>query len=277
MKSEKGFGRFWQSVKHELRENRSAFIVYSALRILVIGIMILQIFNKNFQNVFLCLLTLILFIMPSVVQATFKVEFPTLLEIIILLFIFAAEILGEISAFYIRFPYWDTILHTLNGFLCGAIGFSLVEIMNGNKKLRFELSPLFMAVVAFCFSMTIGVTWEIFEFSMDTIYHMDMQKDTVIHSIYTVTLDPLADNNCVGITGISEVAVNGSDLGLGGYLDIGLLDTMYDLIVNVIGAFVFSVLGYGFVKYKDTKSFVNGLIPESWSEEKKAGKHMENE
>lgn len=277
MKQEKRFGRFWQSVKHELRENRSAFIVYSALRIMVIGMMILQVFNRNFQNVFLCLLTLILFIMPSVVQATFKVEFPTLLEIIILLFIFAAEILGEISAFYIKFPYWDTILHTLNGFLCGAIGFSLVEIMNGNKRLRFQLSPLFMAVVAFCFSMTIGVVWEIFEFSMDTLYHLDMQKDTVIHAIYTVTLDPLADNNCVGITGITDVIINGEELGLGGYLDIGLMDTMYDLIVNVIGAAVFSILGYGYVKYKDTKSFVNGLIPESWSEEKKAGKHMESE
>lgn len=272
---EKRTGRFWKSVKSELKENRSAFIVYSTLRILVIGVMILQIFNRNFQNAFLCILTLILFIMPSVVQATFKVEFPTLLEIIILLFIFAAEILGEISAFYIKFPYWDTVLHTLNGFLCGAIGFSLVEIMNGNKRLRFELSPLFMAVVAFCFSMTIGVTWEIFEFSMDSLYHLDMQKDTIIHSIYTVSLDPMNDNNCVAVTGIEDVVLNGRDLGLGGYLDIGLMDTMYDLIVNFIGAFVFSVLGYGYVKYKDTKSFVNGLIPESWSDEKKAGSHTE--
>lgn len=268
--------KFWQSVKHELRENRSAFIVYTLLRIMVIGMMVLQIFNRNFQNVFLCILTLVLLIMPSVVQATFKVEFPTLLEIIILLFIFAAEILGEISAFYIKFPYWDTILHTLNGFLCGAIGFSMVEIINGNKKLRFELSPLFMAVVAFCFSMTIGVIWEIFEFSMDTLYHLDMQKDTVINSIYTVTLDPMRDNNCVALTGINEVMINGKELGLGGYLDIGLVDTMYDLLVNFVGAFVFSVLGYGYVKYKDTKSFVNGLLPESWSEEKKNRK-LKNE
>lgn len=277
MKAENRAGKFWQSVKHELRENKSAFIVYSLLRLMVIGMMILQIFNRNFQNVFLCILTLILFIMPSVVQATFKVEFPTLLEIIILLFIFAAEILGEISAFYIKFPYWDTILHTLNGFLCAAIGFSLVEIMNDNKKLRFELSPLFMAVVAFCFSMTIGVAWEIFEFLMDTFYHLDMQKDTVIQSIYTVTLDPLADNNCVAITGITDVVVNGKELGLGGYLDIGLLDTMYDLIVNFVGAFVFSVLGYGYVKYKDTQSFVGGLIPKRWSEEKASGKNADEE
>lgn len=275
MKEEKRSGRFWQSVKHELKENRSAFIVYSALRIMVIGMMVLQMFNRNYQNVFLCILTLFLFIMPSVVQATFKVEFPTLLEITILLFIFAAEILGEISAFYIKFPYWDTILHTLNGFLCAAIGFSLVEIMNGDKRLKFELSPLFMSIVAFCFSMTIGVLWEFFEFGMDTIYHLDMQKDTVIQAIHSVTLDPQKANNCVTIRGIEDVVVNGQELGLGGYLDIGLMDTMYDLIVNFIGAFVFSVLGYGYVKYKDTKSFVNGLIPEAWSDDKKAGKHID--
>lgn len=277
MKEKKKQHIFWQSVKHELRENRRTFIVYSVLRILVIGVMILQMFNHNYQNAFLCVLTLALMIMPSVVQATFKVEFPSLLEIIILLFIFAAEILGEISAFYLRFPYWDTILHTLNGFLCAAIGFSLVEIMNDNKRLKFELSPLFMAIVAFCFSMTIGVLWEFFEFFMDTVYHLDMQKDTIINSIYSVTLDPLKSNTPIQVKDITDVTINGQSLELGGYLDIGLLDTMYDLIVNFIGAFVFSILGYGYVKYKDTHSFVNDLIPESWSEEKKARKHIDNE
>lgn len=274
MKKNKKRHIFWQSVKHELRENRRTFIVYSVLRILVIGMMILQFFNQNYQNFFLCILTLILMIMPSVVQATFKVEFPSLLEIIILLFIFAAEILGEISAFYLKFPYWDTILHTLNGFLCAAIGFSMVEIMNGNKKLKFELSPLFMAIVAFCFSMTIGVLWEFFEFFMDTVYHLDMQKDTIIHSIYSVTLDPTKSNTPIAVKNITDVTINGQPLGLSGYLDIGLKDTMIDLVVNFIGATVFSILGYGYVKYKDRHSFVNGLIPEAWSEEKKAGKHI---
>ena len=274
MKEEKKQHVFWQSVKHELRENKRTFIVYSVLRILVIGIMLLQFFNQNYQNFFLCILTLLLMIMPSVVQATFKVEFPSLLEIIILLFIFAAEILGEISAFYLKFQYWDTILHTLNGFLCAAIGFSMVEIMNGNKKLKFELSPLFMAIVAFCFSMTIGVLWEFFEFFMDTVYHLDMQKDTIINSIYSVTLDPTKSNTLIAVKNITDVTINGQSLGLNGYLDIGLKDTMVDLVVNFIGATVFSILGYGYVKYKDRHSFVNGLIPEAWSEEKKAGKHI---
>lgn len=98
--------------------------------------------------------------MPSLVQVTFKIELPSALEITILIFIFAAEILGEIQEFYLAFPFWDTVLHTLNGFLAAAIGFSMVDLLNRSDRLKFELSPLFMAIVAFCFSMTIGVVWE---------------------------------------------------------------------------------------------------------------------
>jgi len=115
---------FRQALETELRENRKTFIVYSILRVLVIVVMILQLFNHNFENAFLCVLTLVLMIVPGILQVTFKIEFPSTLEIIILLFIFAAEILGEISSFYIYFPHWDTILHTINGFLCAALGMS---------------------------------------------------------------------------------------------------------------------------------------------------------
>ena len=178
---------FWAAVKNELHENKKTFVVYTGLRLLVIIMMLLQIFNHNYEQVFLCALTLILMIMPSVVQVTFKMEFPSMLEIIILLFIFAAEILGEIASFYIHFPYWDTILHTLSGFLCAALGLSLVEILNRDERLKFKLSPLFMAIVAFCFSMTIGVLWEFFEFGMDNFFKLDMQKDTVITSISSMS------------------------------------------------------------------------------------------
>jgi len=259
---------FWKSVRAELRENRNTFLVYTGLRFLVICMMILQIFNRNYQNVFLCILTLVLMIIPSVIQAAFKVEFPSPLEIVILIFIFAAEILGEISAFYIRFPYWDTILHTLYGFLCAALGLSLVDLMNRQKKMLFELSPLFMAIVAFCFSMTIGVFWEFFEFGMDYFCCLDMQKDTVVHMISSTYLDPLKDNNTLIIKDIQKVSVNGQVLNVSGYLDIGLFDTMMDLVVNFVGAFTFSVLGYFYMKRRDNKSLIKGLVPEPWSEEK---------
>lgn len=179
-----------EALHMELREHKSSFIVYFTLRFLVIVMMVLQLMNRNYENVFLCAITLMLLVIPSLVQVTFRVEFPTALEIIILVFIFAAEILGEISEFYLLFPFWDTVLHTINGFLAAAIGFSLVDLLNRSEKAVFSLSPLFMAIVAFCFSMTIGVVWEFFEFGMDQIGGLDMQKDTVIHTIRSVTLDP---------------------------------------------------------------------------------------
>ena len=245
----------------ELREHKSSFMVYFTLRILVIVMLILQLLNRNYENVFLCGLTLLLLIIPSLVQITFKVELPTTLEIIILVFIFAAEILGEISEFYLVFPFWDTVLHTLNGFLAAAIGFALVDLLNRSEKTVFSLSPLFMAIVAFCFSMTIGCVWEFFEFGMDQIGGFDMQKDTVIHTISSVTLDPAGHNVPYTIKGITSAAVNGQELGLGGYLDIGLIDTMEDLIVNFIGAFVFSVMGFFYVKSRGKGGIVSRFIP----------------
>lgn len=250
-----------KALRMELREHKSSFIVYMTLRALVILVMILQILNRNFENVFLCALTLVLLIMPSLIQINLKIELPTALEIIMLLFIFAAEILGEIQAYYEKIPMWDTVLHTLNGFLMAAIGFALVDILNRNKKISFQPSPAFLAVVAFCFSMTIGVIWEFFEFGMDQIFHLDMQKDTIVNTIYSVMLDPAGGNRVVGVTGIRNVAVNGESLGLGGYLDIGLLDTMEDLLVNFIGATVFSIIGYFYVKNRGKGKFARRFIP----------------
>ena len=259
---EKGRFRDLRDALHmELREHRSSFIVYFTLRALVIATMILQILNRNYENVFLCALTLLLLIMPSLMQITFRVELPTTLEIIILIFIFAAEILGEIREFYLIFPFWDTALHTLNGFLAAAIGFSLVDLLNRSERTVFNLSPLFTAIVAFCFSMTIGVVWEFFEFGMDQLAGFDMQKDTVIHAIRSVTLDPAGHNVPYEISGITETVVNGQELGLGGYLDIGLIDTMQDLIVNFIGAFVFSVIGFFYVKNRGKGKLAGRFIP----------------
>ena len=261
-KKKKGcFRNLRAALRMELREHRSSFIVYFTLRALVIATMILQILNRNYENVFLCALTLLLLIMPSLMQITFRVELPTTLEIIILIFIFAAEILGEIREFYLIFPFWDTALHTLNGFLAAAIGFLLVDLLNRSERTVFNLSPLFTAIVAFCFSMTIGVVWEFFEFGMDQLAGFDMQKDTVIHAIRSVTLDPAGHNVPYEISGITETVVNGQELGLGGYLDIGLIDTMQDLIVNFIGAFVFSVIGFFYVKNRGKGKLAGRFIP----------------
>lgn len=256
-----------KAIAMELREHRSSFLVYMTLRILVMLTMILQIFNRNFENVFLCGLTLLLLMLPSLFQITFKVELPTTLEIFILVFIFAAEILGEIREFYIIFPFWDTVLHTINGFLAAAIGFSLVDLLNRSEKAHIQLSPLFTAIVAFCFSMTIGVVWEMFEFAMDQLAGFDMQKDTVVHTINSVMLNPNNENVVTKIEGITQTVVNGRDLGITGYLDIGLLDTMKDLIVNLIGATVFSAFGYVYVKNRGKKNIIARFVPKRKKEE----------
>lgn len=254
---------FFKQVSDEIRENRKTFIVYSAMRLLVIIIMILQILNRNYENVFLCILTLFLMILPSVFQVKLKIELPSTFEIIILLFIFAAEILGEMSSFYLRFPHWDTILHTLNGFLCAAIGFSLVDIMNENEKIKFKMSPAFLSLVAFCFSMTIGVMWEFGEYSFDYFLHTDTQKDTYIREIYSVDLKDDMRNEVVAIKDIKEVKIidgNNQEYVLDAYLDIGLIDTVEDLFVNFIGASVFSIAGFFVVKYRESTSFLNRLL-----------------
>lgn len=251
--------------KEEVKHKKGVAAVYLTLCLMVILVMIAQFFNGNFENVFLCVLTLVLFLLPTIFERKLKIDLPDTLEIIIMLFIFFAEILGEISAYYTTYQGWDTMLHTLNGFLCAAIGFSLVDMLNREERFSLELSPAFMAIVAFCFSMTIGVLWEFFECSMDLFFMLDMQKDTVTHQISTVMLDPTGGNKTVMIKDITDlIVVAGGEeisLGLGGYLDIGLLDTMKDLFVNLIGAVVFSVVGYFYVKSRGKGRFAGRFIP----------------
>lgn len=229
-----------RAVGMEIREHKSSFAVYVVLR----------------------MLTLLLLLAPAFIQVQFRIELPSVLEVIVLVFVFSAEILGEISSFYEIFPFWDTVLHTMNGFLAAAIGFSLVDLLNRSDRVKFELSPLYLAIVSFCFSMTIGVIWEFFEFGMDQLFGFDMQKDAIVHSISSVMLDPTHTNHAIRINDITQVTVNGQDLGLGGYLDIGLIDTMEDLVVNFIGAVVFSVFGFLYVKNRGKKdSIISRFVP----------------
>ena len=259
---------------HRYYKNQTTLTVYLVLRGLILFILVRAVLRREYQSVFLCALSLILMVMPSIISRKLKIVLPSTLEIIILLFIFAAEILGELNSFYVRVPHWDTMLHTINGFLCAAIGFALVDMMNRNDKFSFQLSPLYLAIVSFCFSMTVGVLWEFFEFSGDYFLSMDMQKDTVVSAIHSVNLDATLTNTVIHIQDIADVIVVHSDgtqeaLGLGGYLDIGIIDTMKDLLVNFIGAVVFSVIGYFYVKKKGQGKVANRFIPYVECEKKK--------
>jgi hypothetical protein len=261
-------------------QNKTTLTVYVVLRALIIFVMVRALLRREYQSMALCGLSLFLMILPSIVSRKLKVVLPSTLEIIILLFIFAAEILGEINSFYMRVPHWDTMLHTINGFLCAAIGFCLVDMMNREERFSFKLSPLYLAIVSFCFSMTVGVIWEFFEFGADQLMGLDMQKDAVIHAIDSVMLDPTRSNTVIHIRDIVDTIVVHSDgtqeaLNIGGYLDVGIIDTMKDLLVNFVGALVFSFIGFFYVKHKGKGKVANRFIPQvdysQESEEKKEG------
>lgn len=256
------------------KNKKATATVYFVLRFLVIVTMVLQFIEGNYENVFMCALTLILFLIPIIIERKLNIKLPNTLEIIIFLFIFSAQILGEVQNFYGIFKYWDTILHTINGFLCAAIGFSMIDILNRSTKFHKMLTPAFVALVAFCFSMTVGVLWEFIEYGMDKTFNTDMQKDRVLSTISSVELNEEGKNKEEVVKDIEKTIIYGNLNGKetvitinGGYLDIGINDTMKDLIVNFIGAVVFSILGLLYIKNRDEYRFAEEFMPVVKTEE----------
>lgn len=248
---------------------KAELLVYLILRGLVVACMLLQLVRGDLNNAFLCLFTLLLFTIPTFIEDKLKIEFPTVLESTVYVFIFAAEILGEINNFYGMIPHWDTMLHTLNGFLCAGVGFSLVDLLNENSE-NLNLSPFFVAVVAFCFSMTIGVFWEFFEFGADQFLNTDMQKDTLLPSVYTVYLNKSGENKTVAVKNITQtyIVTSGEVYDIdNGYIDVGLSDTMLDLFVNFEGALWFSVIGFLHIQNREKHKVISGFIPKKKKEE----------
>ena len=127
---------FRQAMEKELREHKSSFIVFYTLRLLVIVIFVRQIFIGGYESAFYCALAYLLLYVPSWIQVKFHIELPPALEITVLCFIYAAEVLGEVNAFYVVVPHWDTMLHTLNGFLAAAVGFAMVVLLNDDERPR---------------------------------------------------------------------------------------------------------------------------------------------
>ena len=231
------------------KEEPGAFWTYVILRTIVILVLIRSIWIGQYDNAIICVYVLVLYVLPQFVENRMNIEIPSILEIIIFVFVFLAEILGELESFFLKVTFWDTMLHTTAGFLLAAVGFSLVDLLNRSEKIKVQLSPGYLALVAFCFSMTMGVLWEFFEFGADRLLLLDMQKDTVLSQISTVDLDPTLSNTPVVVSGITDMLLELSDgstyrVGLGGYLDIGLYDTMADLFVNFLGAVVFSIIAF---------------------------------
>ena len=261
----------------EARRRTRRLTIRGVLSFFIILTLIRSIFMQRYENVFVCVLSLVLFGLPVLIERSLAIDIPPLMEAVIYCFIFAAEILGEINSFYTIIPGWDTMLHTINGFLVAAVGFCLVDLFDRSERFSFKLSPLFLAIVAFCFSMTIGVLWEFFEFGADQFLGTDMQKDFVVQQINSVSLNPSGLNEVVHVP-IESVEINGEDWTEfpGGYLDIGLIDTMKDLQVNFVGAVAFSVIGFFYVKNRGKGKLAASLIPIVLDPEDEPEKEMQD-
>ena len=198
------------------RNNKVSMIITNLVRLALILIFIRGVIVNDYSQTFIIILTFFITFYPSILSKKFGVYLPNKLEIIITLFIFSAQVLGEMRGFYDKIPWWDTMLHATSGIILGMVGFLLVYLLNEKGDANVNLSPVFVVIVAFCFAMTIGVFWEVFEYSADRLLGFNMQK----------------------------FRLPGQD---------GLVDTMNDLIVDSIGAIVACIFGWIYMKKrKDT-------------------------
>ena len=223
-----------------------------------------QIIFKRYSNIISCTLVLILFVALFIVHKKYNNHISYILMLSFDLFVFSAGILGEVYGFYVRFKNWDIILHTFSGFLCASLGLSLINLFSSNIKLL-NLKPLLVAIFTFCFSMTIAVFFEFSEYGLDMVFKTDHQKDTFTSVISSISLDESKNGKPKIITKINKTVLydqNNKELEIinGGYLDIGLGDTMSDLMVNVVGAFTYSFLSYFYIKKQNSKNLASKFI-----------------
>lgn len=160
-----------------------------------------------------CIVGMIVIFLPSQVERKFGIDIPDTMEIIYFIFLFCAIYLGEVKNFYYKIPYWDTILHAFSAMMLGALGFILVDFFNKKAIKGTHLSPFFVSLFAFCFAMTCGTVWEIYEYLADGILGTNMQKFITAEGVI-----------------------------LTGHAALG--DTMKDIIVDFIGAFIIVAIGY---------------------------------
>lgn len=179
------------------------------LQLVLLGGLALGVLQRQWMNVFLLVGILTLTLLPLILGRRFDVFIPPELELLAVAFVFASLFLGEIQGYYTRFAWWDKILHTGSGFLLGILGFLLVYVLNEAERVELHMRPAFVALFAFTFSVALGAVWEIYEFAMDGLLGLNMQKS-------------------------------------------GLVDTMWDLIVDTLGAGAMAALGYLYMRVDET-------------------------
>jgi len=185
---------------------------------------IFYLIEREWEVVLSGLLTIVLFALPSIYSKQKKIKIPTIFQIVILLFIFASMYLGELHDFFYKYSWWDTMLHSVSAVILAYIGFLLIFTLNRDKQINIKLSPFFIALFTFCFALTVGTIWEIFEYLVDAFFGMNMQKARGLETF---------------IDGIKVCDTR-----------LGVIDTMRDLIVDSLGALFVSISAYFYTKKK---------------------------
>lgn len=194
-----------------LKNTKFEIFFANIFRVLLVISIIISFFRKDYLDFFIAITTLFLTFLPIILAKRNHIKLPASHQVIILAFIFAAQYLGELNSYYIKYWWWDVMLHTMSGVILGFVGVLLVYILNKEDKVDVYLSPFFVSVFAFTFAVATGAIWEIFEFTMDSVLALNMQKS-------------------------------------------GLVDTMWDLIVDSIGAFVAAFYGYLYEKHESSET-----------------------
>lgn len=186
-----------------------------------------------------CLTGCIVIFLPSQLEHRFRIDIPDIMEIMYFIFLFCAIYLGEVRNFYYKVPYWDLILHCFSAAMLGALGFIIVNFLNNTKK-TIDLSPFFVALFAFCFAITCGTVWEIYEFLADGVLGTNMQKFTTGEGVVLIGRD-------------------------------AVMDTMGDIIVDALGAFTVTAIGYINLKKQQKIRIVEEEEQKMWIESEKTG------
>lgn len=250
-------------LKQFYRKNKFTTTLFLIMQGITLACLVRELIVGEWQEIGLCVLTMFLFCLPYLISIIFRVKIPAGLLTIVFLFIFSAEILGEFNDFYQLFPVWDIILHAISGFIAASVGFSLIALLNKKLDLK-QFSQTFLLVVPLCFSLAVGAVWEMLEYSCDTIFQTDTQKDTFVTEIRTVSLGPDRRNKVLKLPDIAETRLydqSGREIArFDDYLDIGLHDTLEDMFVNFIGAIVFGVIEYLYLTKPRKYAFVRHIL-----------------
>lgn len=226
--------------KRDREQLAMVFLITAELFLLstIVGSFIKKPFKEASGDVLLCLFIGGLLTAPWIFERWWKVYLPQRLKCLFMMLILGGPILGKIYRLYYKISFWDKMLHMTSGFLFATIGGVLPSVIEKGKQHSFGLQ----LACAVMFTLSVAVVWEFYEYSMDRFFGMDMQQDTIVKDINSYLLGSMngAEKGVISsISGINSVVINGVPMEINGYLDIGLNDTMGDMLICSLGGIIY--------------------------------------